>query len=99
MLKNNDALMSLLMQRLDRLGIDGSRFSNEASEIIVFGSMSCGLQRPDSDLDVLCVGTTPGKVKRGMLDLIVVSPQETDDRVWRQSELAAHVAEYGIWLK
>jgi predicted nucleotidyltransferase len=71
----------------------------QASEVIIFGSMSAGLERPDSDIDVLCVAGCNYKLKTDLLDLIVVPSGVTKSRAWLESELATHVAQYGTWIK
>ena len=48
-------------------------------EVIVFGSMSGGLDRPDSDMDVLCVGGGDHKLKKSGLDLIIVPLQRIEE--------------------
>lgn len=70
----------------------------QASEIVVFGSVACGLDGPDSDLDVMAVGRGT-RVKSQELDLIFVTPTEISEKWWLGSELAGHTATYGIWLK
>jgi len=70
-----------------------------ADEIVVFGSMAAGLNRPDSDVDVLCFGERESKLKSRSLDLIVLPRKSVSDPAWLQSELASHVSRYGVWIK
>jgi hypothetical protein len=42
----------------------------------------------------------PGQAERWRdLDLVVVSPERVHSAEWLGSELASHVAHYGVWLK
>jgi predicted nucleotidyltransferase len=99
MRKTEEMLASTLAERLKVSGRAAQEYFNEAAEVIVFGSMSAGLDRPTSDMDVLCMGTHDRKFKSDLLDLIVVPSVVTKTRSWRQSELATHVACYGTWIK
>ena len=99
MLRTRESLAEVLGQRLMISGPRAQHCFDEASEVIVFGSMSAGLDRPDSDIDVLCIGGCDYKLKTGKLDLIVVPLEATKSRAWLQSELATHVGEYGTWIK
>jgi predicted nucleotidyltransferase len=99
MQQNKTSLVKALQNRLRRVGPPTQEYVAEASEVIVFGSMSIGLQRQDSDMDVLCIGSSNFKLKSELIDLIVVSAEATKSQAWLQSELASHVATYGIWLR
>lgn len=92
-------LKHLLIERLTEIGLDSARIFDEASEVIVFGSMAVGISRTDSDIDVLCIGEGQYKIKRPFLDLIGVPVREANSKEWLQGELASHVAKYGTWLK
>jgi predicted nucleotidyltransferase len=93
------SLSELLQQRLASSNQQARQYVDQASEVIVFGSMSAGLERPDSDMDVLCVGGREYKLKSRLLDLIVVPLDLTRNQSWLQSELATHVCKYGTWIK
>jgi hypothetical protein len=69
-----------------------------ASELVVFGSYAAGLNSADSDIDVLCIGEGP-RLKSRSLDLSWVSEKVISERAWLGSELAGHIARYGIWLR
>lgn len=99
MKESDRSLLRILDHRLSQVGSPAQKYVAEASEVIVFGSMSVGLQRQDSDMDVLCIGTSDFKLKSKLLDLIVVPVEATKNQAWLESELAAHVATYGIWLR
>jgi len=93
-----ESLGEVLSQRLGRNGSQALRFFDQASEVVIFGSMSAGLERPDSDMDVLCIGGDYFKLKSKLLDLIVVPLEATKKQAWLQSELATHVGAYGTWI-
>lgn len=97
--KAEQSLGGILNRRIGRGGAYAQRCVSEASEVIVFGSMAVGLHRPDSDLDVLCIGGADYKLKTALLDLIVIPKQSIENPIWLQSELASHVGEYGHWIK
>lgn len=99
MRKPEESLPRILNERIRAAGAYAQRCVRGASEVIVFGSMAAGLHRPDSDVDVLCVGGVDYKLKTDLLDLIVIPKQSTDDPIWLQSELASHVGKYGKWIK
>jgi predicted nucleotidyltransferase len=100
MFRPDGYLAEALNQRLKASGVRVQRCVSEACEVIVFGSMSTGLERSDSDIDVLCVGGRDyHKVKTDLLDLIFVPSKELGHRSWLQSELATHIGEYGTWIK
>jgi predicted nucleotidyltransferase len=96
---NEELLTGVLSQRLGNAEPHALRFFDGASEVVIFGSMSAGLQRPDSDIDVLCIGGRDLKLKTRLLDLIVVPLEATKSRAWLESELATHVGAYGTWIK
>lgn len=83
----------------------------KSDELVLFGSRSSMLHAEDSDWDVLCVAENPpliqGRVARlrlsvrlehTRLDLIWISPSTLSSGAWLGSELASHVASYGVWL-
>jgi len=81
-------------------GLDLDRLLAAADEVVVFGSHAVGAARPGSDVDLLCIGSRPGQTHRSRaLDLIWLSREEPTGRAWLGSELGAHVARYGHWLK
>jgi hypothetical protein len=84
---------------LDRAGVRFDEIAGKAREVIVFGSRAAGVHSPDSDLDLLCVATDPGRrVKSRHLDLLWVRPETVDSAKWLGSELAGHIAAHGRWL-
>jgi predicted nucleotidyltransferase len=99
MQRTKESLTELLAQRLRTGGVRAQQYVDAASEVIVFGSVSAGLDRPNSDIDVLCIGPYDCKLKTDVLDLIGFSRGATEDRTWLQSELVSHVAAYGSWIR
>lgn len=97
--QTKEFLTEVLTRRLGTSGLRAQDCFNHASEVIVFGSMSAGLHRSDSDMDVLCIGESDFKLKTDSLDLIVIPRRVTRSRAWLEGELASHVAEYGTWIK
>ena len=77
---------------------NGRKYLNSSIEVVVFGSMSVGLQRPDSDIDVLLVGNDEYRIKNAGLHLIAITQETTRSPRWLESELASHIAEYGNWI-
>jgi predicted nucleotidyltransferase len=69
-----------------------------AREIVIFGSYAAALHTPESDIDVLCIGSGP-RLKSHSLDLLWVPENKLDDDQWLGSELAGHIAKYGIWAR
>jgi predicted nucleotidyltransferase len=77
----------------------GSSCLEESTEIVVFGSRSVGLERADSDIDVLCIGNFNFKLKTAQLDLNAIRAREVGETHWLNSELASHIAHYGTWIR
>jgi predicted nucleotidyltransferase len=70
----------------------------QASEVVVFGSRASGLQRRESDLDVLCIGSGK-RLKTTRLDVIWKTVEEVESERWLSSELAGHIGAFGLWLR
>ena len=68
-----------------------------AAELVLFGSRAAGVEREDSDFDLLLVGHERPKRTR-TVDWVWVSPERLCSAEWLGSELAGHVARYGTWL-
>jgi predicted nucleotidyltransferase len=71
----------------------------QAAEIVVFGSRALGVNRNTSDLDVLCITENDRKIKTRDLDCLCISRNRLESSEWLGSELASHVARYGVWLR
>jgi predicted nucleotidyltransferase len=93
---SNDKLKRMIEERvsssLQRALIDN------ASEIVVFGSVAAGLSRAQSDLDLLVISGTGSSNKSPRLDIVGLSVENSESYRWRSSELASHIYRYGIWL-
>lgn len=71
-----------------------------STEIVVFGSRASGLQGPSSDLDLLCISRTRTlHHKDRSLDLLCLSITDSRTAQWRGSELAGHIAAFGVLLE
>lgn len=88
----------VVKERLLRERIDWKSVDTNASQIILFGSWSCGLQNENSDVDVLCVGSG-SQIKNRTVEILWLSDLEIESREWLGSELANHVAAFGVWIK
>lgn len=70
----------------------------KCEEAIIFGSFATGHEGPSSDLDILLVGNGK-KIKTRNLEILWVDKNKLFKKTWLTSELASHVAKYGLWLK
>jgi predicted nucleotidyltransferase len=91
-----------LREQADRmLKAEGMSFEDLqlfASDIVVFGSRAVGRHRPDSDLDLLIVGKRSEHKRVGNLDLIYLPQSRIKSILWRRTEIARHIATYGVSL-
>ena len=95
---NKKRLLNSIYRAAERSFIDWNDYYKHADEVILFGSWAFGVERPTSDIDVLCIGQ--GKsVTSNVLHILCMSRSRFRQHVLRGSELASHVAAYGIWLK
>ncbi len=76
--------------------LDPRRYAAEA--VILFGSRAAGVERAESDWDILVVGRGVDAHGQG-LDVVVVEPEQFGCASWRDSELAGHVARWGQTLE
>lgn len=68
-----------------------------STEIVLFGSRAQDCANSDSDWDLLCVGH--GVARRvGSVHIVWITPNQVHTAAWLGSELAGHVAAYGVWL-
>jgi hypothetical protein len=70
-----------------------------SAELMVFGSRAVQVNRTVSDLDVLIVADFRWRPKNRQLDVVWISQSELFSASWLESELASHIARYGICLK
>lgn len=74
------------------------RTLQDCREVIVFGSRAVGVHARTSDLDLLCIGE-PDCHRSEKLDIVRRRPSEIEDPKWLGSELASHIATYGVVLR
>jgi hypothetical protein len=96
-IKDNGTTEKLIRATLLNHGIAWAALRASATEIILFGSTGCGLSTVDSDIDLLCVGAGE-RIRSERLDLKWIAPATLRSRRWLDSELATHIASFGIWL-
>jgi predicted nucleotidyltransferase len=70
-----------------------------STEVVIFGSRAIGVNRPDSDLDVLLVDANVGRPRVAGIDFVILRSEELASSRWLGSELASHIAQYGKWIK
>lgn len=91
-------LLRAVISRTEQAGCGWNQIVSASDEIVVFGSRATGAHRRLSDLDILCIGDGR-RIKNRTLDLLWLPCSALESEKWLGSELAGHVAEYGIWLK
>ena len=96
-MKSGQVNLEVVTIELARRGVDLRKLASEASQVVLFGSWAVGLQRPESDIDLLCVGDGK-RHKTAKVDLVWISPKFGKSTKWRQSELGNHIIKYGKWL-
>lgn len=94
---SRDFLRAAARSALSSSGISLDQLEKEASQVVVFGSWAAGLQRPSSDVDLLCVGNGK-RMKKRRVDLVWLSPASRFHERWLGSELANHIAKWGVWV-
>lgn len=73
-------------------------FQASSNEVILFGSYAMECDTAGSDIDMLFV-CNEKNYKDEYLDFMCVSEERLHLKSWLGSELANHIAKYGIWLK
>ncbi len=96
--KTREEWIASLGPRLEQGGSSWERLSGACEQLVIFGSRAAGVPNEDSDFDLLCVGPGASRLSR-TLDLVFIAPEDLLGERWLGSELAGHVARYGIWLK
>lgn len=85
-----------LLECLASIGLDWGSLQRDTGAVILFGSRATGDDRPDSDWDLLCIGSGPPRLTRQLDILWITEDQATaPDGGWLGSELANHVARFG----
>lgn len=97
-LVNKLQLMSAVQHAAAKALVDWQDHLTRAEQVIVFGSFAAGLQTATSDVDVLCVGSGRS-VLTPSLHLLWMPASRLEEHLRSGSELACHVATYGVWLK
>ena len=91
-------LKKIATRKVRSAGLNWRELNQNAKQIIVFGSYALSSNNKKSDLDILCIGD--GKsYKDAKLHVIWIPEQRTRSKKWIGSELATHVAVYGVWIK
>jgi len=93
-----DSLSTLIQRTLTGRRSTLRRTVEASAEVVIFGSSAAGLRAPSSDLDILCLSDRTSHFKDARLDLLCLSPEDARSRKWVQSELASHIACYGVWM-
>jgi hypothetical protein len=96
--KRSQLLLFRAKRLLKQNGVPWHKIKDAAREVVVFGSTSVGLNLPNSDLDLLLVGDGK-RFKNRQLDVVWKTDLDVTRRRWLESELAGHIAKYGIWLQ
>ncbi len=94
--ERHSALERELRSALGRLGVPDA-LVDAADELVLFGSRAAGVNRPESDWDVLLVADKRPPLLPGA-DLLCVPRRRVETREWLESELANHIAAFGLWL-
>lgn len=101
---NKDEILNKIKCRFPSFENRYEELAPYSSEIILFGSYAHNCDRYESDVDILFIGdgkgtTNPKNIVTKDYDFIWLNPRKLKSRTWLSSELALHVAHYGLWLK
>jgi predicted nucleotidyltransferase len=88
---------SWVVSQLAKRGIDWAELKMKNQEIVLFGSWAVGAETPSADMDLFCVGQSLRK-KTALLDLVCYPSSVVTGERWLGSELANHIASFGVWL-
>jgi len=94
----NDLIIKRISHNIPEFDDIFIKYSTLSSGIIIFGSYAIGCENRDSDVDILFIGKGR-RIKTKKLDFIWVHPDKIYKNSWLGSELAHHIAKYGLWLK
>lgn len=91
------AARQALVCRLGEADVDIAAVAADGGGVWCFGSRAAGCARAESDWDVIVVTRASAlehRTRRAPLDIVSVRLDELD--AWASTELAAHVATYGV---
>ena len=92
------ALLDDVRQAMAAEGLSLYDLTKSASNVVLFGSRAVGVNRPNSDFDLLIVSDRSGHKKHGRLDLIFVTQAKLNSPLWRRTEIARHIGAFGVSL-
>lgn len=95
--KNSPAPRPLVLEAVKRAGYVWNDILRNANQVILFGSHANGVAGAWSDVDLAIVGDGESRLSRH-LDLVWISRRSLDESQWLGSEIATHIAAYGVWL-
>lgn len=81
-----------------RASIPWNELFEKSSEVVLFGSWALGKETPRSDIDLLCVDFRR-RIKTPGVDILAYPKSFIESEAWLSSELAVHIAHYGVMLK
>jgi predicted nucleotidyltransferase len=94
---SKESLAATINETVASVGVHAQTLVREAVEVVVFGSAAAGLNTPNSDLDILCVGGSDTRLKTPTLDVLAVPVEAITNPTWLHSEIASHISKYGVW--
>lgn len=86
-----------IIRALEMRHVHWPALTKTSEQIVLFGSWSVAAERRDSDIDLFCVGNG-ARCKTRQVDIVYSNPLSLRKRSWLGSELANHIAKYGVWL-
>ncbi len=98
MANNVDKILQRISERFPSFKVDYHHCIENCNEAVLFGSYAYGCEHKESDIDILFIGDKKRKSSK-YYDFIWVKPTRLKSKTWLCSELAIHIAKYGIWLK
>jgi hypothetical protein len=85
---------------LTRAGVSWAELRGRCQEVILFGSRAAGLSGARSDWDLLCIGERASlSLRVPGVDIVWLSTRVVDSQRWLSSELAGHIADWGVRLQ
>ena len=93
-----ERLSIILQQRAKDLPPEIKRRLQGCADVIIFGSYASGLESKSSDIDVFGVGEVRTHYKTPAIEIMILPEHDLYSDLWLGSELANHVAAFGIPL-